>query len=342
MKRTEIGSEFWDVPVTSCDNNLFISDRIRWFVSGTAALEFILEDIRTTKNIKKACIPSWCCSCMIEPFVKRNIEVVFYPVFLSDKNELTCDFSGIDNTDITLELTYFGYNEIHIINHPSSGVVIRDVTHSIFCNVHYYADYWFGSLRKWAGFWTGGFAGKHDEWTIKYHPPLANQVYINCRSKAMEDKRKYIGGIIDNKEYLLLFDEAEAYLDSCGIKQGTERDIAIARKLDITCLKNRRRRNASFLLEYLKEFAVYRELKDEDCPLFVPITVPNDIRDELRQFLINKEIYCPIHWPITNLHSLDEKTKKIYDTEISIVCDQRYELNDMERIICEIHNFGLI
>ena len=73
-------------------------------------------------------------------------------------------------------------------------------------------------------------------------------------------------------------------------------------------------------------------MKENDCPLFVPILVEN--RNELRKYLISKNIYCPVHWPISSLHKLSDEERYIYDHEISLVCDQRYNLEDMD-YICE-------
>ena len=84
---------------------------------------------------------------------------------------------------------------------------------------------------------------------------------------------------------------------------------------------------------------IFREMKDTDCPMFVPIFVPDGKRDELRRYLIRNEIYCPVHWPVSEYHVLDEKTKEIYDNELSLVCDQRYNEKDMKRMIDTIRVF---
>ena len=72
-----------------------------------------------------------------------------------------------------------------------------------------------------------------------------------------------------------------------------------------------------------------------DCPLFVPILYKN--RNELREYLIKKEIYCPIHWP--KPFKENEISNLLYEKEISLVCDQRYTADDMKRIVKEIKGF---
>ena len=67
--------------------------------------------------------------------------------------------------------------------------------------------------------------------------------------------------------------------------------------------------------------------------MFVPVLVPYGKRDELRKYLIENEIYCPVHWPESKYHKLDERTEYIYQNELSLVCDQRYTESDMNRIV---------
>lgn len=39
---------------------------------------------------------------------------------------------------------------------------------------------------------------------------------------------------------------------------------------------------------------------DRKYPLFVPVIVEDKIRMPLRNYLISKEVYCLIHWPLSN------------------------------------------
>jgi hypothetical protein len=59
---------------------------------------------------------------------------------------------------------------------------------------------------------------------------------------------------------------------------------------------------------------------------FVPILLPN--RNEIRAHLTKNEIYCPVHWP-----KPEGCESNIYDHELSLICDQRYGIKDMKRIV---------
>ena len=61
-----------------------------------------------------------------------------------------------------------------------------------------------------------------------------------------------------------------------------------------------------------------------------PLQVVSECRTDLRRLLIENWVYLPVHWPLSDLHS---RIGDIYHTELSFVCDQRYERADMERAI---------
>ena len=72
-------------------------------------------------------------------------------------------------------------------------------------------------------------------------------------------------------------------------------------------------------------------------PVFNPTTIGELCL--LRKYLIEQQIYCPVHWPISNLHQISERAKEIYHIELSLVCDQRYGKSDMDRMAKALNNF---
>ena len=269
-------------------------------------------------------MPEWCCESMIIPFIKCGVKVEFYSL---DMRELGC------KTDAILLMDYFGYSRNYQEN-LFDGVIIRDVTHSVFSSKYDDADYYFGSLRKWAGFWSGGYAYGLKK-PVKYD--FDNTRILANRKKAMEEKASYIYGESERKDYLKRFISAENELETVGILEASQRDIDAAKRLDISEIREKRRNNASVLLEEFADIAVFPNLEEEDCPMFVPIRVKE--RNKLRQFLIQNEIYCPIHWPISEYHKVSKEAARLYDEEISLICDQRYTSDDMLRIISTVKQF---
>ena len=328
----EIGSEFWEAPLCRWEGNGLFQPNVQWFLCGRSALQAIISEL---KNKKTVAMPSWCCHTMIKPFIDAGIDVKFYPVCNQDGFFQEIDLS----CDIVYVMDYFGFSSNMQINHPC---IIRDVTHSLFSKSYRDADYYYGSLRKWCGIWTGGYA-----WTSDGHL-LTNctnstRVYSSLREKAMDLKERYISDPCnhpnDKSEFLDMFKKAECYLENCMIEPAEQRDIKLAQKLDVDFIQRRRRANAKILMTELKDYVLFKELDDGDTPLFVPIIVPNSRRDELRNYLVQNSIYCPCHWPLSSYHTIDNHMKELYDNEISLVCDQRYSEDDMYRIAYAIKRF---
>jgi len=330
ISKKEIGSEFWDVPIAKRDNGIF-NNNIKWFICGTEALEYILNDILFNNIINNALIPSWCCESLILPFKKRKINTDFYEIII-ENGSFSCNISNIEKYDVILIMDFFGFTD-HVFVSNFDGVIIRDVTHSIFSKDYSDADYYFGSLRKWAGFFTGGFA-MSNHWNRNVEIPDIDEEYIRLRQNAMDLKRDYIEGKILEKDFLNVFHKLENYLDNVAIMGSCDRDIYYAKHFDIRKMKRRRRRNALFLQKKLNKCALFKNMKKNECPLFFPIIVSNGQRDGLKHLLIENSIYCPVHWQLTANHkTLTDDELLLYKNELSIVCDQRYRINDMKKIV---------
>jgi len=328
----EIGSEFWDVPKTENDNRVF-SESMQWFLSGRSALQAIIAEFR---NCHTVALPSWCCDSMVKPFIDVGMKVHFYPVYIDEVFVQDVRF----DCDVLFLMDYFGYEGRPLDLSGYRGVIIRDVTHSLFSSIYTDADYYFGSLRKWCGVWTGGYAWAKDGRQFQVDMNTHDRGYTELRKKAMELKCEYINAHGTDKSYLGVFGEAEEALESVGIVPAANQDVNAAMKLDVNYVKVQRRKNAEILRSAFPDWLIFKKMKDTDCPMFVPVLVPNGERNELRRHLINNEIYCPIHWPVSEYHQLgDKKIENLYANELSLVCDQRYTEEDMNRMVDVIQAF---
>ena len=327
----EIGSEFWDVPTIDQQNKLF-PEFAQWFLSGRSALQAIITDLGEVRSVS---LPSWCCDSMIKPFADAGLEIHFYPVYWSE-GRLIQEWSF--DCDVLFLIDYFGYTGAIPDLSGFKGTVIRDVTHSVFSTTYSDADYYFGSLRKWCGVWTGGYVWAKDGYRLETMEQN-DQGYTELRMRAMAEKAEYISGGRDDKGYLRIFEEAEETLEHVGIVRAADRDIGLAQRLDVKGIRKRRRVNAEVLRKAFPDWLIFPKLSSNDVPMFVPVLVPGGKRNELRRYLINNEIYCPIHWPVSDFHRLDGKEQFIYDNEMSLVCDQRYTEEDMYRMVETIKEF---
>ena len=329
----EIGSEFWGYHVFDND-----AERVNeaCLLSGRTALRFIVDDILTEKMAKKALLPSYCCDSMMQPFWDAGLTVQFYQV----------DCSGVrypydNDADIVLLIDFFGYQidenrEIAQYEKQRGKSVIYDATHKINGNelVAQWADYSFCSYRKWF-YCNYAKAFKHCGSFYKRDDLVVHDSYVALRDAAAQEKQRYFeGDPVDKESFLSKYRAAEKLLE-----EDYRGYVGFPVLFDLDEIVRKRRENAAYIIERLKsipEVQLWREnLKNTDVPMFVPVLVVPGVRGELRKYLISKSIYCPIHWPQTNC----QQNNVLYDMELSLICDQRYNNEDMKYVVDSVVEF---
>ena len=335
----EIGSEFSAefLESTEVKKRLFISkiDKGEFVFSGRTAIETVLMN---ESSIHKALLPSYCCDSMIEPFRKSGIEVEFYTVNYTES--ITIDLNVESDVDCVLWCNYFGFN----ISMPDlsafidrGGIVIEDITHSLYSKkqFHEQSQYLVASLRKWEPLLCGGYCSARGKRLINIPHDRPTEWFLRKKKEAMLLKNKYITGEnnISKPEFLQMYKAANEWLsDNYSNLAIDEYSKTYLRCVDYANHRKRRIDNAIVLYNGLKKHSDIEflfDIYDMDCPLFVPIIIKNGKRDELRKKLIANEIYCPVHWP----HPNAECDSNLYDIELSLICDHRYNETDMQRII---------
>ena len=332
----EIGSEFWIEEGIDRKN---VTSKAIHVLSGRTALDFIIRDIKkSNKYIDMVYFPDYCCDSMIEPFLKHNITLKYYHVY-SDGKRFHLEYSNQHHCKIVYLMHYFGYKipelyEIAKEEIEKGTIVIYDATHMIngFDKIPF--SYLFCSYRKW--FYSNSAAVlKRGNFVVDV-PKEINSQYVLLRERAASLKAKYIlGESIEKKEYLRLFQEAEDILEKDSydyMGNGEE-------PLFLNDLIEKRRENAKLIMKKLKELGNIRlavnSVEKEDCPLFVPILLDESKRNNIKNELVKKSIYCPVHWPISKLHFGIDNI--FYSKELSLICDQRYGKKDIIREIRALH-----
>ena len=342
----EIGSEFW---MEREPAELFYDRDVIYALSGRTAIDLIIQDILKTRKFRNVYMPAWCCDSMLAPFSHRNIHVDFYDLELghtesTESTEIMCHTNGTDDTDILYVTNYFGYENALPIEtvkkfKEKGAIILYDRTHSFLMGNDPYldlADYIFASIRKWMGVIDGAVVNGISDCQLKQCP------YLKCKEQAMRMKKAFIEGnsSIDKQEFLDLYGEFGHHL--AEDYQNYEMDdlsYALYKAEDLSAMRRKRRENAQYLHENLKGVEFIGELTENAVPLFVPVFFETtEQRNAVRKKLIEAQIYCPIHWPKPTLIPADFEANKIYDTELSLICDQRYDLTDMERMVTLINN----
>ena len=81
-------------------------------------------------------------------------------------------------------------------------------------------------------------------------------------------------------------------------------------------------------------FMITRESIEDNCPLAVPVLVGANLRNELAEALSEEGIFCHVHWA-----ERMGASEGIRGRELSLVCDQRYGPEDMDRMAEVIRGF---
>lgn len=340
----EIGSEFWRTDsLVLTDHRFLPSDdwpgEKQFFLSGRTALYAIIREIKESLGCSKsltAYLPSYCCHTMIEPFLQQGVSVDFYPVVFSDGSFQQL----IDPTkvcDVILVMDYFGFSSVEK-ELPKSAIVVRDMTHALlsynYAEKLQSADYLFASFRKWGAVAGASVASKKiGEWSVtsKRH----HHSYISLRMRGYEFKADYIEGkSVEKYEFLDIFSEAEDLLEQDYIDYAAD-EKSISEAATLYQSVSIRRRNAELLLQGLNSLhivePIFPRIETHAVPLFIPILVKNNRRDDLRKYLIENSVYCPVHWPLSPLHSITTEEQQIYSSELSLICDQRYGEDEINR-----------
>lgn len=343
MKYKEIGSEFQSVAFDTGEGIVFpkkIIDSVFTF-SGRTAIETVLKNEPSIRNVL---LPSYCCDSMIEPFRRANLRISFYPVYYDDGLKIDLDIE--DDIDCLLWCNYFGFK----IKMPDlsafinrGGIIIEDITHSLLSNkqYNYQSHYLIASIRKWGPVLSGGYCASIKK--LKYKPTKKpDSTFLKLKKSAMDKKREFLKG--DNQIEKRVFLEEFASSNFWFVKNYSGLTIDGESLKIVNCMNQKRvkeirKRNASVLYSGLNDNESVKflfEIDKMDCPLFVPIIIRAEIRDKMRKQLIEKDIYCPIHWP----KPVSYFDSNLYDMELSLICDQRYEKKDMERIVDVICKVG--
>lgn len=327
----EIGSEFW-FDGSIIEKKTALCHDCAVLLSGRTALDYVCRECK----IRSISLPSYCCSTMIGPFLQNGVKVQFYDV---DINVIS--YSSEKNCDAVLVIDYFGFQDpgmkqIAKQAHENGQIVIYDSTHRLTGNsdIERYADYSILSYRKWY-YCNYAVVRKQNGLFQLPLPERTNEAYIAVREKAAKQKAEFmLNGTVEKQAFLDLYAKANSilhmdYKNYAGIP-ASEDDDSIVQK---------RRENAKVLMDgvyAIKGISLWKPaLRDEDTPLFVPILFENaEERARVRSYLIGKNIYCPIHWQLSELHGTADSD--LYQRELSLVCDQRYGKEEMERELSEL------
>lgn len=322
--------------------------------TGRSAESMVLDEIeiRNPKINKIALVPAFTCHSVIAPFIQKGYKVKTYSIDKCFKFDAECFKKEliVSCAQVVLVHQYFGFctgQEIERIIREESqnGIVfIEDRTQCLYSGFPLLSvDYYVGSLRKWDALPDGGFAICRQSY-FHQKPEFSDTKLETKKLEASLMKYNYLHKCMGNKqEFLMKFREAEKLLDEQKEYYKISRtSVMIQNNLNIADLRKKRRENYSKLYVALKELNDLRiittELRENEVPLYCAIAVKK--RKELQDHLVKKKIYAPVVWPKSNICPVTCKdVQELYASILCLPVDQRYDIDDMNRIANCIKEF---
>lgn len=315
------------------------------------AIEELVFYLYHMRGIENFLMPQYICETVVDAFTRAGVKVCEYRI----NQELEIDICQIEQkiqkkTCIFIP-HYFGIpitDELRdkIADWKSRGIVIiEDITMSLLSkekNKVGYGDYIVGSIRKWLPIPDGGFVCVADGQAYVERKKAGSGAYANLYTIVQMMKREYVLG--GEKDKTLKSNYRNYYRDAIDVlfSDYTIREISkLSYNYILNCkyedILRQRTLNYDYLYNNLRNQKVScltKRAKDY-CPFMMMIISEN--RDKLLKYLIRHDIYCNIHWNLER--ATGEVEKFLSHHMLSIPCDQRYTVQDMERIVQVINAY---
>ena len=327
--------------------------RLFMYSNGRSAYYAILRHIvAEAGDSSRVLLPSYLCHTMLEPVRAAGLEAEFYRV-QEDLSIDTDDLGRLVRTgpSVIVICDYFGFHgSRRVLDDPDLPVtddhfVLYDATHSAldpqpWKTAFRKPDVCVMSLRKMLPLVDGAFAIWLSPRSVSA-PESATSLSesASLRSQAMLFKASYLlHGQGDKNVYLSMYRRSESLI---GEEYQQTRGMSVLsgsmfKHVDFIKARTRRRENYLRLLEALGNVEGVRPLfpvlPDDVYPLGFPVVA--DCRDELRTYLAQNSIYCPVHWVLPDDIPADEfpESHGLSQRILTIPCDQRYAASDMTAV----------
>ena len=322
--------------------------RTVFFQSGRNGIEELFRLIKQEIS-GVVLLPDFLCTTVSDAIVRAGVEIRFYRLskdFTFDVDEVESQIGqGIQAVYI---VQYFGKKLSDaeweaVCRWKERGVLlIEDITMSLLsvdaCRVGF-GDFVLGSIRKWLPISDGGFVcsrertlpecGEQREISRYAYYYLITQVFKQRYLKEGEKNQPL------KEEYMSYYAASmEALFSEYTVYPITELSYNYILNCDFAAIKKRRMENYDLLYENLMDMPGIEPLiRREEGYVPFGMVISCEKRDALLQYLIDRDVYCNIHWNLAGKENLGEDARILSKTVMTIPCDQRYGRAEMEHII---------
>jgi hypothetical protein len=320
--------------------------------SARSALNVLLEE--NYNGEKNVALPVYTCDTCISPFLNHGFHIEFYCInddLSIDEDSFLESLNKISYKGILFVHSYFGFDTLSSVKpllrklrQEKNLIIINDYTQSwLNDKKEIEADYYLASIRKWLSTPDGGVLSSDAK------PIVCKQMKQYCKEqvdeyvKASLKKNLFLenDANVDKSEFYPLFKHSIAFFEQKDVYALSPLSKTVFDNTDYEYVKTRRIANASYLCERISNPFVdvkFKSIPQGIVPFYFPVFIKNGRRAEFQKYLMNHDIFCTIHW-IPSVHIDQEKINRIYPEILSLVCDQRYDEEDMERFVNVVNSF---
>ena len=253
-------------------------------------------------NDQVVLLPSYLCPTVLIPFKRLNINYRFYNITETLRIDTVDLLNKIDNkVKAVLFINYFGIinntQEIRILkeNISDSVILIEDMVQNLFSK-NIIGDFAFNSFRKFFPLEGSIIVSKEQ---IKAKPERSSDNYFYPRLKGRYLRYIYSHYKINTVgAFLSSFEEAEKRYYQNKVMGFSNYNKFILSKINLETITSQRINNYNYLLERFLDYALFKEPCNNSIPLGFPVLVEN--REKTRKTLMNKNIFCPVHWVLSD------------------------------------------
>ncbi len=302
-----------------------------YFATGRDALFALVGELKGGQ----IWLPNFLCHSVWSSVAQAGKSVKLYEV----NNELvgTHDWlTKIQTGDAVLVIHFFGIPDIELLEklREKNVTVVSDVTHLLFnadglFRVAKASDFSIASLRKSGPFPDGAICGSNMH-AVPGAEAQTRQQFWSLRAAAMLSRGYSARKNFQDDENFLMFRQAEALVDS-SLAGRYAMSFASGEIMSCMDIASQRAAVADNTVVLASRLARHCDLPANGRGMsqyFICAFDSKLVRDEVRNSLREKRIFCPVHWETAFLpqpHQLSERL-------LSIPCDARYNARDMSKI----------
>lgn len=298
--------------------------------AGRYALEYVLK----ARKYSKVYIPYYICDSVLQPFKRQGVEYQFYHI--NEQLEPAIELHPKDD-EAVLYVNYFG---------------LKNRKADTFCYAYK------NTILDYTQAFYSEKGNKYDDKSIQcdtfyscrkyFGVPDGAYLYTDCfldeelPQDESYDRMTFLTKRIDRspQEGYADFHANDKALASVGMRRMSRLTERMMRSIDYSAKANKRIHNFHVLDKSLRNSNRFKWDMDYGT---VPLVYPYYIEDgaRLRQHLIDHQVFCARYWPnVLEWCQPEEWEYQLAENLVCIPIDQRFDEEDMNRIIDIIQEYG--